>query len=80
MNEIVADKKIKNNEIFCYYFKYNNPLFLAKDLVRTKQAKTEKLVNNINDGLIHLRYAVIGKEIPENQNSINNKKVKELKY
>ena len=43
-------------------------MFLAKDLISTKQAKNEKLVNNINDGLIDLRKAIIGKEIPKNEN------------
>ena len=38
--------------------------FLAKDVIRVKQAKNEKLVNNINDGLFDLRIAIIRKEIP----------------
>ena len=68
MNEIIADKvsSIK-------YFKYQNLLFLAKDSIRVKQAKNEKLVNNINGGLIDLRDAIIRKEIPENENP--NKRV-----
>ena len=45
MNEIKADEKEKNNEIFPNYFKYQNPSFLAKDLVRGKQAINEQLVN-----------------------------------
>ena len=50
------------------YFKYQNPSFLAIDLIRAKQAKNEQLVNNINDGLIDLRNAIIRKEIPQNEN------------
>ena len=36
--------------------------FLAKYLIRVKQAKNEKLVNKINDGLIDLRNAIVRKE------------------
>ena len=42
------------------YFKYQNQSFLAKDLIRAKQAKNEQLVNNINE-LIDLRNAVYKK-------------------
>ena len=58
-------KKNKNDDIFWKYFKYQNPSFLAKDLNRTNQIKNEQLVNNINDGLIDLRKAIIRKEIPD---------------
>ena len=49
INEIIADKKeiISSNS-----FRFQNPSFLAKDLIRTKQNQNEQLVNNINDGLI----------------------------
>ena len=50
MNEIIADKKDINNGILLNYFKYQNPLFLVKDLISAKQNKNEKLVNNINNG------------------------------
>ena len=63
MNEIIADEKHINNEIFLHYFKYQNLPFLVKDLIRAKQNKNEKLVNNINNGLIDLR------------NNINRKKL-----
>ena len=39
---------------------YQNQSFLAKDLIRAKQAKNEQLVNNINE-LIDLRNAVYKK-------------------
>ena len=55
MNEIVADEKDTNNEIFLSYFKYRNPSFLVNDLISAKQNKNEKLVNNANKGLIDLR-------------------------
>ena len=37
MNENIADEKDTNDEIFWDCFKY--PSFLAKDLIRVKQAK-----------------------------------------
>ena len=39
MNEIIADEKDISDEIFWNYFKYQNLSFLAKDLIRAKQAK-----------------------------------------
>ena len=33
MNEVIANKKNKKDEIFWNYFKYQNPSFLAKDLL-----------------------------------------------
>ena len=36
--------------------------FLAKYLIRVKQARNGKLVNKINDGLINLRNAIVRKE------------------
>ena len=94
MNEIISDEKDMSDEIFWNYFKYQNPSFLARDLIRAKQAKNEQLVNNNNnDGLIDLRNTIIKNEIRENENPnkivdivgkihdvINNKKVKELKH
>ena len=43
MNEIIANKKDMNYQIFWNYFKYQNPSFL--DLIRATQAKNEQLVN-----------------------------------
>ena len=68
MNEIIADEKDKNNEIFSNYFKYRNPWFLVKDLISAKQNKNKKLVNNINNGSIDLRNNINRKEVPENGN------------
>ena len=67
MNEVIADKKDINDKIFRNDFKYQNPSFLLKDLIRVNQAKNEQLVNNINDGLKDLR------------NSINRKKILKMK-
>ena len=69
LNEIITDKKDRNYEIFWKNFQYQNPSFFAKDLITSNhQAKNEQLVNNIDDGLIDLRNAIIRKEIPENKN------------
>ena len=69
MNEIISDEKDMSDEIFWNYFKYQNPSFLARDLIRAKQAKNEQLVNNNNnDGLIDLRNTIIKNEIRENEN------------
>ena len=68
MNEIIADEKDKNSEIFSNYFKYRNPWFLVKDVISAKQNKNKKLVNNINNGSIDLRNNINRKEVPENGN------------
>ena len=39
MNEIIADKKDINDEIFQNYLKYQNPSFLTKELLRAKRVK-----------------------------------------
>ena len=54
INEIIANGKYINDEIFWNYFKV--------------KAKNERLVNNVNDGLNDLRKVVIRKEILENEN------------
>ena len=48
MNQIITGEKDLNNEIFFNYSKYQNLLFLVKDLTQTKQKKKKrrKLVNN----------------------------------
>ena len=53
-NEIIVDKKDVNNDIFWKHSKYQNPSFLAKNVIKAKQPKNEQLVNNIDDGLIDL--------------------------
>ena len=71
IKEIIANEKDINDEIFWDYFKYQNPLFLAKGLIRAMQVKNKQTVNNVNDGLIDLRNAIIRKEIHENENPNN---------
>ena len=91
IKEFAANEKDVNEEIYWNYFKYQNSSFLAKDLMRAKQAKNEKIVSN--DGLIDLRDDINRKGNPENENSkkvveivekilclINNKQARELKY
>ena len=67
----MASEKDINDQTFWNYFKYHNLLFSVKDLIRAKQDKNEKLVNNINDRFIDWRNVVIRKEIPENENPKN---------
>ena len=66
MNENIADKKDINGEIFWNNYKYQNPSFLAKDLIRSKLAKNKQLVKNINYNLFDLRNVIIKEKIPEN--------------
>ena len=56
-----------NDKIFENYFKYQNPSVLAKDQIRAAQPKNQQLVSDVNDGLIHLRKAIIRQEILENE-------------
>ena len=63
MNKIIANEKDTNDKIFWNYFKYQNPFFLAKDLIRTTQTKNEQLVNNVKYGLIDLRNVIIRNKI-----------------
>ena len=67
----MASEKDINDQTFWNYFKYHNLLLSVKDLIRAKQDKNEKLVNNINDRFIGWRNVVIRKEIPENENPKN---------
>ena len=67
MNEIITDEEDMNDKIFRNYFKYQNPSVLAKDQIRAAQPKNQQLVSDVNDGLIHLRKAIIRQEILENE-------------
>ena len=67
MKRITVEKDI-NDEILSKYFNDQTPSNLLKDLLEADHAKSEELVNNINDGLIDLRNAIIKKEIPGNKN------------
>ena len=68
MNGFLTDNKDINDEIFWNYFRYQNPSFLAKDLLKSTQAKGEQLVNHLNDALINLRIDAKEKETSENEN------------
>ena len=68
INKIITDEKGINNEIFLDYFKYQNPSLLVKELISTKQNKNEKIVNNINNGLIDKRNDINRREISESKN------------
>ena len=61
MNEIIANENNMIEEIFGNYFKYQNPSFLAKNLIRATKAKNEKLVIYLKDGLINIRNVIIKK-------------------
>ena len=61
MNGIIAKEKDINDELLWNYFRYQNPSFLLKDLTRATQTKNEQLANNVKDGLIDLRNAIIKK-------------------
>ena len=68
INEIIADEKGLNNEIFLDCFKYQNPSSLIKNIISTKESKNQKIVNNINKGLIDFKNTLNRKKIPEIEN------------
>ena len=68
INKIVTEEKAINNDIFLDYFKYQNPSLLVKELISTKQNKNEKIVNNIDNGLIDKRNDINRREIYESKN------------
>ena len=41
INEIINDEKSISSEIFNEYFRYQNPSFLANDLIKTSQSKNK---------------------------------------
>ena len=45
VNEIGHDENHITNEIFKQYFGYQNPSFLAKNLLQANQAKNNQIVN-----------------------------------
>ena len=61
-------KNKKNGEFFPYFKPRPDSSFLVKDLISVKLTKNDKLVNNINIGLIDLRNSITRKEVPENKN------------
>ena len=61
-------KKNMNTEIFNEYFKYQNSLYLLRDLCYTYKTENEKIIHTVNDALIELRNTVITKKKPKNEN------------
>ena len=53
MNEIIADKKNINNQIFLDYFKYQNWSFLVKDLISSKWIKNGNENENLKK-VVHI--------------------------
>ena len=66
--EIRNDKENINSGIFREYFRYQNPSFLAKDLLKANQIKNHEIVNQAFYSVNELRNPFIRKEIPENEN------------
>ena len=55
MNTIVDDQKEINNEIFMYYFGYQNPSFLLKDLYTNKNAIKDQNLTKFSGPKIDLK-------------------------
>ena len=53
MNEITDNEKDINDKIILDYFKYQNPSFLAKALIRAMEAKNWKFVSYDNGRLVN---------------------------
>ena len=68
INEVINDEKDINNKIFNEYFGYQNPSFLAKDLIKTNQSKNKQIVKKTIDSINDLKNSNIRKEIPVNEN------------
>ena len=62
VNKVENVEKNINNEIFKEYFGYSNPSFSEAN-----PAKTEQLINQVNNALIDLRKDIIRKAIPKNE-------------
>ena len=68
MNEITDNEKVINDKIILDYFKYQNPSFLAKALIRAMEAKNWKFVSYDNGRLVNWGNAINKKQIPEKEN------------
>lgn len=56
VNEIANDEIDIDNEIFKQDFGHLNPSFLAKDLLKTNQAKNNPILNQANYVLIKKKF------------------------
>ena len=68
MNEITDNEKDINDKIILDYFKYQNPSFLAKALIRAMEATNWKFVSYDNGRLVNWGNAINKKQIPEKEN------------
>ena len=68
LHEIVNEEKTVNEEILRYYFKYQNPLSLVKDLLKADINKNDKIKYMIINKLIKLMEGNNIEEIPKNEN------------
>ena len=68
LNEIKYEGKTINEKIFRDYFLFQSRSYLTKVLYDSGKIKNDKIVKNINNGLIELRNSINSKEMPENEN------------
>ena len=68
VNKIRGKEKYTNNEIFKEYFGYQNPSFIAKDLLKANQVKNNQKEIKALYSVNKLRNPVFRKEIHENEN------------
>ena len=68
IGEIINQEKVIGSEIFNEYFGYQNPSFLAKDLIKNDQSKNKQIVKQTVDSINELKNSILKKEIPKNEN------------
>ena len=68
IGEIISQEKVISSEIFNEYFGYQNPSFLAKDLIKNDQSKNKQIVKQTVDSINELKNSILKKEIPKNEN------------
>ena len=68
IGEIINQEKVISSEIFNEYFGYQNPSFLAKDLIKNDQSKNKQIVKQTVDSINELKNSILKKEIPKNEN------------
>ena len=68
IGEIINQEKGISIEIFNEYFGYQNPSFLAKDLIKNDQSKNKQIVKQTVDSINELKNSILKKEIPKNEN------------
>ena len=68
IGEIINQEKGISIEIFNEYFGYQNPSFLAKDLIKNDQSKNKQIVKQTVDSINELKNSILKKEVPKNEN------------